>query len=65
MEKQRKELKEVKLDERYQCKKNWKKPAYYSSSIYPTIKKAPFSYVNKVTAISLQETTIGKGIPSQ
>ncbi len=65
MKKQKEELREVKLDERYQCKKSWKKPAYYSSSISPTIKKAPFSYVNKVTAIRLQETTIFEGIPSQ
>ncbi len=63
MKKQKEELREVKL--KVSMQKKLEKPAYYSSSISPTIKKAPFSYVNKVTAISLQETTIFEDIPSQ
>lgn len=63
MKKQKEELREVKL--KVSMQKKLEKPAYYSSSISPTIKKAPFSYVNKVTAIRLQETTIFEGIPSQ
>lgn len=63
MKKQKEEFREVKL--KVSMQKKLEKPAYYSSSISPTIKKAPFSYVNKVTAIRLQETTIFEGIPSQ